>query len=476
MSRRLREIPGSWPELVRELCTAEYDKFTIMRRVFAFEHAVQHSSDTAWQKARNKGFLTQLTGLIEDEFLCGFTREQLVSPQGAKKLICVTSAMKLFSVSVGRALKDARLRKFGNLKDVLHRCIAGIFAKLWDLRDSFLIGKFQGHYRSERPPKADLDNFHDALLNLGLQVEGEPSENRTGIRIPHVFLPIWLYSPVWDTRAKALASWARIINANSNREAWSQFFNGAIRDGCTSNERITGALVRDLANEHTLQSYLQVVMGVLRRWNEFNRSRGVDLSSLEPQLPHYCLAAARRQRCRGNEMPGTAIIKTVESSVLTEFSEGWTITPGRQSYAFLDLLLDYTLSCTHDCKHAPVKLIRFTEYALAHIRDLAEDSSPEAIMMRWHTFNTWVTVDRVLKYQRLPEQSASWRSYAQLWSKVKALIPPMPDGRKCETPFGKLERCCWELCHCNRHKPAHKMRICKRCQSVVYCGEECQRR
>lgn len=70
-------------------------------------------------------------------------------------------------------------------------------------------------------------------------------------------------------------------------------------DGCNGDEHVTGALVRDLADEDVVGSDLKVVMGVLGRWNEFTRSRGVDLSSLEPQLPYYCLAAGRRQLCRG---------------------------------------------------------------------------------------------------------------------------------------------------------------------------------
>lgn len=123
-----------------------------------------------------------------------------------------------------------------------------------------------------------------------------------------------------------------------------------------------------------------------------------------------------------------------------------------------------------------MELIRFTEYALAHVPDLAEDSSLEAIVMRWHTLRTWDRVGRVLKSQRLPQRSASWRTFAQLWPKVKDLIPPVPEGNEHETPFGMLERCFWVSCHCSRHKPAHKMRVCKRCKSVAYCGEECQRK
>lgn len=151
--------------------------------------------------------------LVEDEFFCGFTREQLVSPQGAKKLVRhthflyillanmilyrykmhVTVTVALFLVSIERGWNDACPRRFGRLKDALQRSIAGFYAKLWDIRDSFLIGNFQGRYRIKTPPKADLNLFHDTLLDLSLRALEELDENRY-VSIAHSDCPqlTWL--------------------------------------------------------------------------------------------------------------------------------------------------------------------------------------------------------------------------------------------------------------------------------------------
>lgn len=100
---------------------------------------------------------------------------------------------------------------------------------------------------------------------------------------------------------------------------------------------------------------------------------------------------------------------------------------------------------------------------------------PKAAALRRHTLEEWQAVDAEIVRRQLARTNDEWRRFARTWQAVRRHLLPEP-GEAQEVPFGVLQRCAWDECLCSRHTPAHKMRMCKGCESVVYCGERCQRK
>ena len=103
------------------------------------------------------------------------------------------------------------------------------------------------------------------------------------------------------------------------------------------------------------------------------------------------------------------------------------------------------------------------------------DNRPKTIAIRRHLRHTWQHITDELKRRRLRRQDDNWGIFSFLWEKVGKLIPPAPQELG-EPPFELLQRCGWSGCLCSVHKPAHKMRICKGCWLVAYCGAGCQKK
>ena len=55
-------------------------------------------------------------------------------------------------------------------------------------------------------------------------------------------------------------------------------------------------------------------------------------------------------------------------------------------------------------------------------------------------------------------------------------LPSLPESNDMTHAFEPLRRCSWTECVCSVHKPAHKLRVCKGCCVVAYCGTKCQTR
>lgn len=123
------------------------------------------------------------------------------------------------------------------------------------------------------------------------------------------------------------------------------------------------------------------------------------------------------------------------------------------------------------------QLIQFVSWCLQRFRQLHQkDDRPKTVAIRRHTLKAWLATTNQLNRSRLAQRDRGWKRFSLLWQRVGTLIPPVPDLEASEAAFEVLQRCGWGECLCSVHKPAHRMRICKGCWVVAYCGAECQKK
>ena len=116
------------------------------------------------------------------------------------------------------------------------------------------------------------------------------------------------------------------------------------------------------------------------------------------------------------------------------------------------------------------------DWLLKRIHHRAKDDRPKTVALRTHTQAAWQAVTDAMQRRRLAHRSAAWMQFAQLWFVLQSQLWPTPaPSDAIRAPFGVFERCAWKDCLCSRHKPAHKLRSCRGCGRVVYCGKQCQR-
>lgn len=76
------------------------------------------------------------------------------------------------------------------------------------------------------------------------------------------------------------------------------FCCSAAVDGCCDDNKIADALLRDLTREAVVDDHLSNVLSVQSLWQNAHLISSVALPA-DARLASYCLAAARRQLCRG---------------------------------------------------------------------------------------------------------------------------------------------------------------------------------
>lgn len=87
MRDRVSEVPELWTQLMRELYTEELDADSIWTPATTLSAAVKQSPEAAWCTAWSSGFVFNLEQLIQSRYLCGFTREQLVTAQDRRRVV-----------------------------------------------------------------------------------------------------------------------------------------------------------------------------------------------------------------------------------------------------------------------------------------------------------------------------------------------------------------------------------------------------
>lgn len=72
-----------------------------------------------------------------------------------------------------------------------------------------------------------------------------------------------------------------------------------------------------------------------------------------------------------------------------------------------------------------------------------------------------------------------WRAYGAIWGLregVDVISLEGPSPLSDERPYWNIiKRCYYEACPCRATIPCHRMRVCKGCYRVLYCGSRCQR-
>ncbi|GJE93344.1 zinc finger MYND domain-containing protein [Phanerochaete sordida] len=323
-----------------------------------------------------------------------------------------------------------------------------------------------------------LDILHltlSALAKLAAETlkDSDRKFNSLETRFPHIILLNWVYGVNPETRSRALVSlWIVEYVDDTECDPWMDFFTGAL-GGCLSNEHIANAIVRDLADEDTVDRELKNVLGFLSVRHDFtnNVEKNLPFNTL---LAAYCLAAMRRQQCRGNRQELGLFLQSVAPWVFRNFYTGLEIR-GRQCYAFFDSLCDWIMFSIEDnTTGLDANIMKITDWYLQHIANRAKDSRPKTVALRRASLTAWqAAADAMARHQL--EKHPQWSGLVRLWSAIRTKMLPAPPA-PVYAPFAPFERCAWRECLCSRHKPAHRMRMCKGCEQAFYCGTRCLER
>ncbi|GJE93334.1 hypothetical protein PsYK624_094930 [Phanerochaete sordida] len=464
MLDRVLQVPDLWTQLMRELYTGDFDPDSIWTPATTLAEAVKQAPEAAWRTAWRSGFVAVLEQGIRNSYLCGFTHEQLVTAQNPRRVGRCALMLDLFLACAERVLSSKHQEEVSVLLNILQDTVVGVFVKLWDVRDPFLIAQpassVDARNNSSNHPMNYLYGLHVTLDKLGDLMITVLSEHRNfdfiNSHIPHISLVIWLHSPV----AKPLRD-----------PPWVEFFCSADL-GFVGDEQVAQGILRDLGEETVVDDRLAEVLNFFGEWQDMYAGARESLP-LEPRFASYCLGAARRQLCQGNRAEPTGSIATT-TAVLRNLRPG-SLTSSRQCYAFLDLLcrfLKLYMQMFNDA--APPLLNTYTHWILQQLHRLGKDVRPKSAAMRRHTLQEWQAISDEIARRQLARRSDGWLRFARAWQVVHGHLLPEP-GEVQWTPFGAFERCAWGECLCSRHKPAHRMRVCRGCERVVYCGKRCQR-
>ncbi|GJE93335.1 zinc finger MYND domain-containing protein [Phanerochaete sordida] len=479
MRDRIIQMPDLWTQLMRELYTDDLDPYSIWAPATTLMLAVRFSSQATWCTALNSGFVVALAQLIGSSYLCGYTQEQLLTAQDPRRVGRCTLMLDLFVACNGRILASEQKEDVTMILDVLQDTIVGIFVKLWDVRDPFLIAlpenSAKGNDKSLSPVN-HLYDLHATLDALGHDATKTLREHREidfiGSHIPHVSLAIWLHSPAPEIREGALSTLGLLNDPrHPSRDLWTEFFCSADL-GYSGDEQIARGLIRDLSDETIVDGSLTDVVILMVEWqNMYAGAR--DSLPLERRFAPYSMAAVRRQLCQGRSTETRGSI-AMATTVFKNLGTG-SLTSSKQCYNFLDLFCRYLRLHMDLYNDTPPPLLNtFIHWGLQQLHRLGKGVRPKSAAMRRHTLQESQVISDEIARRQLARRSDDWRRFVRTWQVVRTYLTPEP-GEAQWTPFGALERCAWEECLCSRHKPAHRMRLCKGCELVVYCGARCQR-
>lgn len=233
--------------------------------------------------------------------------------------------LDLFVACAKRVLTRQQQEEVAVMLNMLQDTVTEIFAKLWDIRDPFLIA--QPTHPANSPNAVDyLYGLHVTIDTLGHFTTitlrkhrcvhpfqqahyNRPMPSRDidfiASHIPHVCLTIWLHSPVAKNRATALSTLGLLHRPPEAPpdHMWIEFFRSADL-GYTGEEQIAQGTLRDLAEEKVIDDSLAGVLILLGEWQSRYRGARENLPQ-EPRFAPYCMAAARRQLCQGTSPEST---------------------------------------------------------------------------------------------------------------------------------------------------------------------------
>ena len=113
------------------------------------------------------------------------------------------------------------------------------------------------------------------------------------------------------------------------------------------------------------------------------------------------------------------------------------------------------------------------------LRRIGPPDSKRSALLRRHLYDVWRSTVEYIDKTKLLRKHPEWREGVTTWKRLGNHMPDMEDALEDDdgiSSFPPLERCHWTLCECSVHKPAHRLKVCKGCWVVAYCGSRCQAR
>ncbi|GJE93349.1 hypothetical protein PsYK624_095080 [Phanerochaete sordida] len=486
MRDRLFQVPKLWTGLMQELCIADVDARSLWVPSTVLGDAVRCAPEPAWRAAWETGFATTLVQLIRSSYLFGLTRDQLVAAPDASRMGRCAMMLNLLSACVRRMMFSNCEDELTQLSDVFQNTITMLYVKLWDVREPFLVAQpasstFDPDNRYASTTEY-LNGIHTTLNVLGdVTVYTLRKHRYIGVHescMPHIYLAIWLYSPNTRARAQALTNMSQLngVEGKSTSDSWTEFFRSA-NLGAVGDAQIAQAILRDLTEEKVVDADLHVVFAFLSVW-QCTYIRDGKLPLDERRLGSCCLAAARRTLCRGS---GSDLKMDVEVlKVMFNNLRIGSMASRRQCYVFFDLLCHCALLLIQTENHidGPLLVATNSSWVCDRFSSLIRDDSPKTAAMAQHSLKAWQAVTDEITDRQLAAVDAQWRRFVSIWKRPRSLMlsSSLSSQPAQSMSFSPLERCAWAPCLCSRHKPAHRMRVCKGCERVAYCGELCQQR
>ncbi|GJE93341.1 zinc finger MYND domain-containing protein [Phanerochaete sordida] len=494
VQERLYRFPGAWPDLALEACEVRgrtrHDAELMWQRFVTLKEVVRTAPREVWHEAWAAGLVRCLAGSLGSNLVGGYTSAELIwpgtpdiSPRDAREHIIYM--VEAFLACVARVFHDDDREEVEQMLDIFQDTLIGVYIKLWDIRYPFLIGEL-----SERKDAPENTNFvekiarsrMDLMLNnlatLGRWIAEKLRDHRAiqlvESRVAHIFFLAWLYGLERLTRAHALSHLGLVNEENTARPAtWKQLFASLLsQPGIITESVVTGAILRDLADECVVDKHLSNTLSILNVWQENWLLDGAVFS--EPKLAGYCIGAARRQLCRGDHTDSERFPDIMEA-VLMSIVLGATLSL-KQCYGLLELFCRFAAArLERPLGRTPEMLNGYLGWILEQMRARIADARPRTVALRLHAHSAWVALTDELAHRGLAQRDADWRAFVRRCETVRRLIEPEP-GASGVGAFAPLARCAWAACLCSVAAPAHRMRVCTGCGSVAYCGRECQER
>lgn len=120
-------------------------------------------------------------------------------------------------------------------------------------------------------------------------------------------------------------------------------------------------------------------------------------------------------------------------------------------------------------------VLRCIQESLSKHRLLALPTNQKLSALQSYAHDSWQKSVAEVDRRGLVSKYPSWRTYVQQYKKLGTLISTTQQGWY-DLGFSPLERCGWSGCVCSVVKPAHRLKVCKRCWLVAYCSAKCQKR